>query len=183
MLLVGAFYTSAVCLSLWGLTISYVAPEDRTYSSICLLGWALDNHLLYIKLFHLFCSGCGVASVLLFIVVGTVARRASTKNTGKSTGTKGIADKLQRRMTTSICLSSLGNIFLFVLPTYLLSYLIAQGDMTYAPLILAFTNLNPIANFLIFTTRHKELQKGIMYLLKGKQLTQAALQETTNPGR
>ena len=79
-------------------------------------------------------------------------------------------------MTTSICLSSMCTFFTVVLPTFFLNYVVEKRDLTYIPLILALINLNPIAYFLIFTTRHKELRKGIQYLFIGEHMSHMTMQ-------
>ena len=106
------FYITSICLSGWGIVVSYVAPQTQTYIKICLLGWALNNDHLYNQVLHSFCMGSGIVSVLLFFVIWFVVRRNDRRVTGKTTTAKAMSDKLQRRMTTSICASSIFTLFL-----------------------------------------------------------------------
>jgi len=180
--LIAVFYAWTLGLGVVGLLVSYTAPAHALYPRICFLGWALDNHEAYIRVFHWTCSGSGIVSVLLFGVILWAVRgndRRVAAGGGQSRGTKATADAVQQRMTVSICMSSACTLVLLVVPTFVLNYMVsARLFMAYVPLVLATSNLNPIANFLIFTTRHRELRVGIKHLLQCKRTTELALEKS-----
>uniref|UniRef100_A0A914V214 G-protein coupled receptors family 1 profile domain-containing protein n=1 Tax=Plectus sambesii TaxID=2011161 RepID=A0A914V214_9BILA len=153
------------------LTLPYTQPE---VGSLCYTAWSLqpDYYLYHVCIAAI----ADVLSIPTCVVVLCLVRRTNTiYPAGSNSGQENM--RRTRRITITLGLASLFTAVFYTVPLIgklVAGYYVSDETMS---MILPFTflvnSINQLANFFLYTTRHKEVRRAVLHFVSCKKIRHA----------